>query len=98
MPKKFGSKKSKINGTCFTKCHLEQNKKRNIGGIFLNMTRKDFDISEEDMSQRIYGNNLGIFGMREMWVASQPKANRVIPNRKRNIPKKNNIGIGPRWK
>ena len=45
----------------------------------MNMARKDFDISEEDMTQTIYGNYLGIFGMMEMWVASQPRANRVIP-------------------
>ena len=38
------------------------------------MTRKDFDISEEDMTQTIYENYFGIFGMMEMWVASQPKA------------------------
>ena len=31
------------------------------------------------MSQRIYENYLGIFGMMEMWVASQLRANRVIP-------------------
>ena len=43
------------------------------------MTRKGFDIFEEDMIQTIYGNYLGIFGMMEMWVASQPRANRVIP-------------------
>jgi hypothetical protein len=35
----------------------------------------------------------------EIWVASQPKTDRVIPLiEKRNIPKENNIGFGPRWK
>ena len=53
---------------------LGQNQKRNIGEIFLNLIRKDFVISEEDMTQEIYKNYLGIFGMIEMWVASQPKA------------------------
>ena len=65
---------------------------------YLNMTRKGFDIFEEYMIQRIYGNYLGIFGMMKMWVASQPRADRVIPlKEKRNIPKKKNIGIGSRW-
>ena len=43
------------------------------------MARKDVDISEEDMAQTIYGNYLGIFRMIEIWVASQPRADRVIP-------------------
>jgi hypothetical protein len=46
---------------------------------FFNMARTDFDIFEEYMIQRIYENYLGIFGMMEIWVASQPKADRVIP-------------------
>jgi hypothetical protein len=63
------------------------------------MARKGFDIFVEDISQSIYENYLGIFGMMEMWVASQLRANRVIPLiEKRNIPKKKNIGVGPRWK
>jgi hypothetical protein len=42
---------------------------------------------------------LGILGMMERWVGSLLRANRVIPLiEKRNIPKKKNIGIGPRWK
>ena len=54
----------------------------------MNMERKGFDISEEDMTQTIYENYLGIFEMLEMWVASQPRANRVIPLiEKKNIPK-----------
>jgi hypothetical protein len=61
--KKFESKQANIMGTCFTNCQLGQNQKRNIGGIFMNMARRDFDISEEDMSQRIYENYLGIFRM-----------------------------------
>jgi hypothetical protein len=62
------------------------------------MARKGFDIFVEDMTQKIYENYLGIFGMMEMWVASQPRANRVIPLiEKRNIPKEKNIGVGPRW-
>src|SRR3990170_7910589 len=79
MPKKFGVKQVKINSTSFTKCHLGQNRKGIICEIFLNMAWKDFDISEEYMSQMIYENYLGIFGMMEMWVASQLRADRVIP-------------------
>ena len=46
------------------------------------------------MSERIYENYLGIFGMLEMWVASQPRADRVIPLiGKRNIPKKRILGL-----
>src|SRR3989337_3024330 len=98
MHKKFESKQANIKGTCFTNFQLGQNQKRNIGEIFLDMARKDVDISEEYMTQTIFGNYLGIFGMMEVWVASQPRADRVIPLiGKRNIPKKKNIGIGPRW-
>ena len=61
MPKKFESKKANKKGTCFTNWQLGQNQKRNIGGIFLNMARKDFDISEEGMTQTFYENYLGIF-------------------------------------
>jgi hypothetical protein len=56
MSKKFESKWANINGTCFTNWQLGQNQKRNFGGIFLNMARKDFDISEEDITQPIYEN------------------------------------------
>jgi hypothetical protein len=42
---------------------------------------------------------LGIFRVTEIWVASQPRTDRVIPLiEKRNIPEKKNIGFGPRWK
>ena len=58
------------------------------------MARKYFDISEEDMSQRIYENYLGIFGMPEMWVASQPRTNRVIPLIEKGIfPRKEILGL-----
>jgi hypothetical protein len=53
-----------------------------------------FDISEEYMSQRIYDNYLGIFGMMEMWVASQLRANRVIPLIEKGIfPRKEILGL-----
>jgi hypothetical protein len=60
------------------------------------MARKDFDISEEDIAQKNYENYLGIFRVTEIWVASQPRTDRVIPLiEKRNIPKEKNIGFGP---
>ena len=60
----------------------------------MNMTRKGFDISEEYLIKIIYENYLGIFGMIEMWAASQPRANRVILLvEKRNIPKKRILGL-----
>ena len=40
---------------------------------------KYFAIFEEDMTQIIYKNYLGIFGRTEILVASQPRADRVIP-------------------
>ena len=36
-------------------------------------------IFEEDMTQTIYKNYLGIFGWTEIWVATQPRTDRVIP-------------------
>ena len=60
----------------------------------MNMARKYFDISEEDMIQRIYENYLGIFGRKEIWVASQPKADRVIPLIEKGIfPRKRILGL-----
>jgi hypothetical protein len=35
--------------------------------------KERFDIFVEDMTQTIYENYLGILGMMEMWVASQPR-------------------------
>ena len=43
------------------------------------MAMKSFSMFEEDMTQIIYENYLGIFRMAERWVASRPRANRVIP-------------------
>ena len=50
MSKKFGFKWGKINSTSFAKCHLGQNRKIIIGGLFLNMAMKYFAILEEDMT------------------------------------------------
>jgi hypothetical protein len=46
------------------------------------------------MSQRIFENYLGIFGMMEMWVASQLRADRVIPLIEKGIfPRKRILGL-----
>ena len=37
-----------------------------IGGLFLNMEMKYFAIFEEDMTQTIYENYLGILGVTEI--------------------------------
>ena len=43
------------------------------------MSMKSFATFDEDMTQTIYENYLGIFGVMEIQVASQPRADRVIP-------------------
>ena len=40
---------------------------------------KYFSIFEKDMTQTIYENYLGILGVMEIKVASQPRVDRVIP-------------------
>jgi hypothetical protein len=46
------------------------------------------------MSQTIYKNYLGIFAMMEMWVASQLRANRIIPLIEKGIfPRKIILGL-----
>ena len=66
MSKEFEVNRRNINDTSFTKCHLGQNRKRNIGEFFLNMAMKSFAIFEEDMTQTIYENYLGILGVMEI--------------------------------
>ena len=59
------------------------------------MAMKSFAKFDEDMTQTIYDNYLGILGAREIQVASQPRADRVIPLiEKRNIPEKKKLGFG----
>ena len=60
MSKKVEVNWEKENSTCFTKCHLGQNMKIIIGGLFLNMAMKSFAIFERYMTQKIYDNYLGI--------------------------------------
>ena len=55
-----------INDTSFTKCHSGQNRKRNIGELFLNMEMKGFAIFGQYMTQKNYENYLGIFGVKEI--------------------------------
>ena len=66
MPKKVGVNRRNINDTSFTKCHSGQNRKRNIGELFLNMSMNFFAIFDQDMTQTIYENYLGILGVREI--------------------------------
>ena len=65
-PKRLGVNKRNINETSFTKCQLGQNRKRNIGELFLNLTMKSFAIFDQDMTQTIYENYLAILGMMEI--------------------------------
>ena len=62
----WGVNRRNINDTSFTKCHSGQNRKRNIGELFLNMAMKSFSIFDQDMTQTIYENYLGIFGVSEI--------------------------------
>ena len=58
-------------------------------------TMKYFAIFEEDMTQTIYENYLGILGVIEIQVASQPRANWVIPLIEKSIfPLKRIMGFG----
>ena len=58
------------------------------------MARKDFVISQEDMTQKIYENYLECFGEIEMGVASQPKATMIIPLKEKGIfPGKRILGL-----
>jgi hypothetical protein len=46
------------------------------------------------MTQTIYENYLEIFGMMEIWVASQPRTDRVIPLIEKGIfPRKRILGL-----
>ena len=66
MRKEFEATWENKNSTCFTKCHLGQNRKRIIGELFLNMAMKRFAIFDQDMTQTIYENYLVIFGVMEI--------------------------------
>ena len=62
----LGATRKNINDTSFTKCHLGQNRKLIIGELFLNMAMKRFAIFDQDMTQTIYENYLGILGVMEI--------------------------------
>ena len=69
--------------------------KNNYWGIILGLGQESLGIFEQHMTQRNYENYLGIFGWTEIQVASQPRADRVIPLiEKRNIPEKKKLGFG----
>ena len=61
MSTKFAGNQAKINDTSYSKSQLGQNERRNICELSLMIPRKNFDISEEDLTQTIYENYLGIF-------------------------------------
>ena len=66
MSKEFEVNWAKENSTCFTMCHLGQNRKRIISRLFLNKAMKSFGIFDQDMTQTIYENYFGILGVREI--------------------------------
>ena len=66
MPKKVGSNQEKIDGTSFTENHTRQKWIIIIGELFLNMAMKSFAVFDQDMTQTIYENYLGIFGVMEI--------------------------------
>ena len=43
------------------------------------MAMKSFSIFEQDMTQKNYENYFRILGVTERWVASLPRANKIIP-------------------
>ena len=53
--------------------------KNNYWGIILGLEQESLGIFEQYMTQRNYENYLGIFGWTEIQVASQPRADWVIP-------------------
>ena len=57
-----------------------------------------FAISEEDITQKIYENYLGILGVTEIQVASQPRVLRVIPLSEKEYSQQKNTGLGQGWK
>ena len=53
-------------------------------------------IFELYMTQRNYENYLGIIGWTEIWVASQPRADRVIPLMKKEYSLEKEFGVWSR--
>ena len=62
------------------------------------MAMKYFAIFEQDRTQTIYENYLGILGVTEIQVASQPRVLRVIPLSEKEYPQQKNSGLGQGWK
>ena len=50
------------------------------------------------MTQTIYENYLGILGVTEIQVASQPRVLRVIPLSEKEYSQQKNSGLGQGWK
>jgi hypothetical protein len=70
-----------------------ESEKEYLGNLFEHV-KEGFDIFVEYLTQTIYENYLGILGIMEMWVASQPRTNRVIPLIEKGIfPRKRILGL-----
>ena len=57
-----------------------------------------FAVFEEYMTQTIYENYLGILGVTEIQVASQPRVLRAIPLSEKEYSQQKNSGLGQGWK
>ena len=53
--------------------------KNNYWGIIVGLGQGSLGIFEQYMTQGNFENYLGFFGVIKIWVASQPRSNRVIP-------------------
>ena len=62
------------------------------------MAMKSFAIFEEDMTQTIYENYLGILRVIKILDASQPRVLRVIPLSEKEYSQQKNFGLGQGWK
>ena len=65
-PKGFGVNLARVNSTCKTNCHSGQNRKGINWAWWGTWQMKYFAIFEEDMTQTIYENYLGIWGVMEI--------------------------------
>ena len=62
------------------------------------MAMKGFAIVDQDMTQTIYKNYLGILVVMEIQVTSQPRVLRVIPLSEKEYSQQKNFGLGQGWK
>ena len=98
LSKKCGWNWEKINSTCFTMCHLGQNRKWIYWAWWETWPKIYFAIFEGYITQTIYENYLVISEVTEIYVASQPRVLRVIPLSEKEYSQQKNIGLGKGWK